>query len=122
MPNNYKTMKINEIKSEIFEITQKYKWDYKEEQKLERLLKNFGTQEFESGLVIKDTVIINRLEALVKDRVWKLIFNHDTVDGFFAEVQTGYHYCDISVADLSRETKRETLRDAMLAAIQFLER
>lgn len=110
-----------DAKSEILKITKKYNWDGNEEYKLDQLLKLFRQTEFESALIIKDAIIINRLEELVKNKAWKLIFNHDDADGFFAEVQEGYHALDISVADLEIETKRDTLRDAMIAAIEYLE-
>lgn len=112
-----RTDTLNEIKK----ITSKYRWDYNEEQKVNHLLKIFGQEEFESALVIKDAILINRLEEVVKSRCLKLIFNHDDAYGFFVEVQRWYHESDIVVADLKLSTKRETLRDAILAAIQYLE-
>lgn len=106
---------INRIRS----ITKKYNWDSNEEYKLEEILKDYGKKEFESALVIKDAILINKLEEIVRDRNWKLIFNHDDQDGFFVEVQEGYHNTDIVLADLKPETKRESLIDAILAAIEF---
>lgn len=106
---------INRIRS----ITSKYKWDNNEEYKLEQILKDYGKAEFDSALIVKDAQLINQLEEIVKKYSWKLIFNHDDADGFWCEVQEGYHDTDIVVADLKRDTKRETLREAILAAIEY---
>lgn len=115
-------MKRSEAITAIQKLTSKYKWDGNEDYKLDQILKEFGKSEFDSSLSGKDAIIINRLEACVKERAWKLIFNHDHEDGYFAEVQQGYHNTDIVLADLERSTKRETLREAMIAAIDFLEK
>ena len=114
-------MKRSEVITKIQKITAKYKWDCNEDYKLDQILKEYGQEQFKSALPGKDAEIINKLERCVKERSWKLIFNHDDADGFFAEVQMGYHNTDIVVADLKPSTKRESLRESMIAAIDFLE-
>lgn len=114
-------MKRSEAITKIQNLTSKYKWDGNEDYKLDQILKEYGKSEFESSIPGKDAEIINSLETCVKEKSWKLIFNHDDADGFFAEVQMGYHNTDIVVADLKPSTKRETLRESMLAAVEFLQ-
>lgn len=113
-------MKRNEAYSAIIEITKKYNWDNNETYKLDQVLKQFGESEFDSAKSIGDIQIINELQELTK-RATIIRFNHDVEDGFFVDMVDGYGDF-YKVLDLISETKRETLREAMIAAIEYLKK
>lgn len=72
---------------------------------------------------MNDTELFDRLQELVKEKCWKISFNHDEADGYFCEVDTSYSIFygkKLDVADLAN-IKRETLRESVKAAIEYLE-
>lgn len=71
---------------------------------------------------IEDYNIINRLDVLVSQKHCRIVFNHDDQDGYFCQISPAYSTFKYDVlADLKLETKRETLLEAMIAAVEFLE-
>ena len=69
-----------------------------------------------------DTQLIKKLEDLLLKRCWKFSFNHDREDGFWIEIDKGYSILNNkTVADLNSLKKRKTLREAIIAAIEYLE-
>lgn len=66
--------------------------------------------------------ILKRLELLLVNNHCRISFNYDHQDGYFCEICKIYSMANIPIlADLKSGTKRETLLEAIKAAIEFLE-
>lgn len=67
--------------------------------------------------------LLTKLEGLLTNKYWKISFNFDEHDGYFCEVYKSYSIAKNfpHVADLKTSTKRKTLKEAIIAAIEYLE-
>lgn len=112
-------MKRTEAAAAILAITKKYNWDSNETYKLNEILREFGKTEFDSAKSIGDIQIINQLEHYTELKT-VLVFNHDHEDGYFLTALNDISSTFYNVLDINKATKRESLREAMIAAIEYL--